>query len=126
VHSAGIWLWMARAARSYPRTHFGAVRERILDARPIVRTHGAAHSAMNSPHASFDFRFIYETIVLVPFVEGVSGDKPESDRDRRPAGWLVTTPPGGTGNPPSATTSGRAKSQTMKPDCFIPRGTGRQ
>ena len=28
---------------------------------------------------------------------------------RCPAGWLVTTPPGGSGNPPSATTSGRDK-----------------
>ena len=41
----------------------------------------AAHSAMNSAHASFDFRFIYETIFLVPFTEGVSGDEPESERD---------------------------------------------
>ena len=41
----------------------------------------AIHSAINSEHASFDFRFNYETIFLVPFTEGVSGDEPESERD---------------------------------------------
>jgi hypothetical protein len=44
------------------------------------------HNAMNSPHASFDFRFIYETISLVPFTEGVSGDEPESERDAASCG----------------------------------------
>jgi len=36
---------------------------------------------MNSTHALFDFHLIYETIFLVPFTEGVSGDEPESERD---------------------------------------------
>jgi hypothetical protein len=49
---------------------------------------------MNSRHALFDFHFIYETIVLVPFVEGVSGDEPESERDAASCGLARNHAPG--------------------------------
>ena len=49
---------------------------------------------MNSAHALFDFRFIYETIVLVPFTEGVSGDEPESERDAASCGLARNHAPG--------------------------------
>ena len=39
------------------------------------------HSAINNTYAKFDFGDGCETIVLVPFTEGVSGDEPESERD---------------------------------------------
>ena len=56
---------------------------------------------MDSAHASFDFRFIYETIFLVPLTEGVSGDEPESERDAASCGLARNHAPGGSrGNPP--------------------------
>ena len=49
---------------------------------------------MNSTHASFDFRLFYETIFLVPFTEGVSGDEPESERDVASCGLARNHAPG--------------------------------
>ena len=49
---------------------------------------------MNSAHATFDFWFGYETIFLVPFTEGVSGDEPESERDAVSCGLARNHAPG--------------------------------
>ena len=54
----------------------------------------AVPSAMNSAHALFDFHLIYETIFLVPFTEGVSGDEPELERDAASCGLARNHAPG--------------------------------
>jgi hypothetical protein len=82
---------------------------------------------MNSPHASFDFRFIYETIVVVPFVEGVSGDEPESERDATSC-RLARNHASGRLRKPALRHYERTRKIADDEGllAFIPRGTGRQ